>query len=256
MTISEAKKKNAIKSNSTFLPSSKVSNKFIHNTIHSNNLNALKTIFYLASVLETSKFKKEYISTIELDLNKMLLDTGITAKDIRYNLVSMQKTSISFISEDGDIEEHINLLPYIKIIWGKNRIIIKLFDKIINQILEVKRDYTFLDIQALMTIKNKHTLRMLPLLHKLANYSDNVAKRIHLDLDALNEFFGTAYKRIIDIERKILIPIQNELLETSKLNFVYETQFDKCVGAGRPKAIEVTIDLKIQKHIQPSLNIK
>jgi len=80
------------------------------------------------------------------------------------------------------------------------------------------------------------------LLHRIGNFSDSIPKRKHYDLDELNELFGTNYKKISDIERKILIPVKSELDIYSKISFVYEMNFD-LLGAGRPKAIDITIDV-------------
>jgi plasmid replication initiation protein len=96
--------------------------------------------------------------------------------------------------------------------------------------------------KVLMKFKSKHTLKLLPLLMRISQYSEDVAKRKTYDLDGLNEFFGTKYKRFTDIERKILKPIKEELDTHSKLSFIYETNYDY-FDAGRPKAISITIDV-------------
>jgi hypothetical protein len=69
-----------------------------------------------------------------------------------------------------------------------------------------------------------------------------VAKRKTYDLNDLNGFFGTKYKKFNDIERKILIPVKEELDANSKITFIYETDYDY-FDVGRPKAISITIDV-------------
>lgn len=238
--------------NKATMMSKKISNNFIQNTIQSNNIVALKTVFYLATVLEGIKPQKDTLVALDIDLRDMVSITGLSFTDIRNNLISMQKTSIKFLSDLDRVEEHISLIPYIKIHWGKNTVNLRLFDKIINLILSVKRDYTYIDIKELLGLKNKHSIRLLPLLYKIGNYSDHIAKRKHFSLNELNEFFGTDYKRFIDIERKILAPCKEELDNNSKVSFTYVTNFDN-FGKGRPKAVEIVIDVIFTKQYQPKL---
>ncbi len=154
----------------------------------------------------------------------------------------MQETSISFINEELEEELFINLLPYINIKWGKNEVEIKLFSKIAKLIIDVKRNYTFINTKTLMNLKNKHSLRLLPILNMINQYSDNVAKRKTYELEDINAIFGTNYKRFQEIQRKILEPVKEELDMNSKLTFLYETNFDN-FGKGRPKATTITIDV-------------
>jgi plasmid replication initiation protein len=224
----------------------KISNTFIESAIQSNNANALKTIYYLASAIETvkdlDKLDPIQLVTIKFDTKKMLNYTKMKLPEIKRNLKAMQQTSITFIDEDENIEEGISLLPYYKFVYGKHTVEVKLFVKIARLIIDVKRNYSMIDTRSLMKFKSKHTLKMLPLLYRIANFSENVAKRKTYDLDALNELFGTNYKKFYDIERYILKLVKEELDAHSKLSFVYETNYDY-FDAGRPKAISITIDV-------------
>jgi hypothetical protein len=76
----------------------------------------------------------------------------------------------------------------------------------------------------------------------IAGFDDDVAKRKHYELKDLNALFGTKYKSLTDIERYILTPIKEELDQNSELSFLHEINFDN-FGKGRPKAINITIDL-------------
>lgn len=233
--------------NQKLQPHKKISNNFIDATIKNNTAGALKTIYYISALIE----KIEQLETIgdlnllklDIDTRDMLKFTELSLPDIKRNLKSMQETSITFVNQELQEEEGINLLPYYKFIYGKNRIEIQIFKKIANLIVEVKQNYTMIDTKALMRLKSKHTLKMLPLLMKINNYSPNVGKRKTMDLDDFNAFFGTSYKRLQDIERFILKPVQEELNLNSKLSFIYELNFIQ-IDLGRPKAHNITIDLK------------
>lgn len=234
-------------------PHQKISNTFIQSAIHKNTAGALKTVFYLASLLEKNDVDFEVdLNTLEIDLRQMLKYTGLTVKEIRNNLKSMQETSISFINEKEKEELMINLLPYIDFKWGKKHIEIKLFSKISKLIIDVKNNYTFLDTSTLMGLKNKHSLRLLPVLNLISGYDDNVAKRKVYTLSDLNDLFGTAYKNLHDISRKILAPVKEELDSSSKLSFIYEINFDN-LGKGRPKATSIVIDVITKNTYQKKL---
>ena len=60
------------------------------------------------------------------------------------------------------------------------------------------------------------------------------------------------YKRLVEIERKILIPVKEELDAESKLSFIYEISYIN-LGQGRPKANKITIDLIQKNTVQGSL---
>lgn len=224
----------------------KISNTFIESAIQNNNVNALKTIYYLASAIEGIKDLKDLdpikLISIKFDTREMLKYTNMNLPEVKRNLKAMQQTSITFINEEEQIEEGVNLLPYYKFVYGKHTVEVKIFVKIAQLIIDVKRNYSMIDTKSLMKFKCKHTLKMLPILYRISNFSDDVPKRKHYELDELNALFGTNYKKFYDIERYILKLIKEELDAHSKLSFIYETNYDY-FDAGRPKAISITIDV-------------
>ncbi|MBP9753295.1 MAG: replication initiation protein [Proteobacteria bacterium] len=230
-------------------PLQKISNNFIQSEIFDLNKNALKTVFYLASILEKFDYSKE-LNTLEIDLQKMFKYTEMTATDIKNNLRAMQETSITFTDEIEDIEEFIVLIPRIKVHYGKNRVEIDLYSKIAKLILNVKNNYTFLNTKSLMSLENKHSLRFLPILNLISGYDG--AKRKRYELQDLNAIFGTKYKNLTDISRYILSPVKTELDASSRLTFLYEIDY-MSLGKGRPKATSITIDLVQQKNPQGKL---
>lgn len=230
-------------------PLQKISNNFIQSEIFNLNKNALKTVFYLASILEKFDYSKE-LNTLEIDLQKMFKYTEMTVTDVKNNLRAMQDTSITFTDENEDIEEFIVLIPRIKFHYGKNRVEIDLYSKIAKLILNVKDSYTFLNTKSLMSLENKHSLRLLPILNMISGFTG--AKRKRYELEDLNAIFGTKYKNLTDISRYILFPVKAELDALSKLTFIYEIDY-MTLGKGRPKATSITIDVIEQKNPQGKL---
>jgi len=224
----------------------KISNTFIESAIQKNTAGAIKTIYYLASAIETIKdidvMDGDKLITIKMDTRNMLQYTGMSLPDIKRNIKAMQQTSITYIDEEQNTETGISLLPYYQFVYGKHTIEVKVFVKIARQIIDVKRNYSMIDTKSLMKFRSKHTLRLLPILYRISQYSDNVAKRKTFVLHELNALFGTKYKRLTDIEKYIIKKAKEELDAHSKLSFVYETNFDY-FDAGRPKAVSITIDV-------------
>lgn len=227
-------------------PHQKISNTFIENVINKNNASAIKTVYYLASILEQETDLQDTpevkLKTVTIDTRQMLKYTEMNLPEIKRNIKAMQETSITFIDEKENIEEGMSLLPRYKIIPGKHKIEIDIFYRIAKMIIDVKKNYTFINTKTLMNLKSKHSLRLLPLINKINQYDDNVGKRKKCDLDYLNNLFGTKYRNLYDIQRKILAPVKEELDMNSKLTFLYEINFDN-FDVGRPKATSITIDV-------------
>jgi plasmid replication initiation protein len=226
-------------------PHQKISNTFIENTVAKNNASAIKTLFYLASILEKidqNKVKDDKIVGLIISTRHMLQYTEMTMPEIKRNIKAMQETSITFTDEKEDTVEGMSLLPRYRIIHGKSKIEIDLYGRIAKMIIDVKSNYTFINTKTLMNLKSKHSLRLLPVLNMIAGFDDDVAKRKRYELKDLNALFGTKYKSLTDIERYILTPIKEELDQNSELSFLHEINFDN-FGKGRPKAINITIDL-------------
>jgi len=226
-------------------PHQKIANSFIENALIKSNASAIKTIFYLASILEhidLERVKDGKIVGIILDTKQMLQYTEMTMPEIKRNIKAMQQTSITFEDEAEGTIEGMSLLPRYKIIHGKSKIELDLYGKIARMIIGVKKNYTYINTKTLMHLKKAHSIRLLAILNMIAGFDDDVAKRKRYDLDALNEIFGTNYKRLVDIERYVLKPVKEELDLNSKLSFLHEINFDN-FGKGRPKAVDITIDL-------------
>jgi len=233
----------------------KISNSFIENAISNSNINALKTIYYLSTILQDEDLKEKdpkSLMTIRINKREMLKFTESSASGIVKTIDQLQKTNITFLDEENELHEGMSLLPYYGFLANKNIVEIKLFVRVASLIIDVKRKYTNINIKDLMKLKSPHTLRFLAMLNRISQYDENIPKRKSLTLDELNLFFGTKYKKWNSIEAKILNPIQNELNNISDLSFIYESNFE-ALGRGRPKFKDVTIDLINNKKRQPKL---
>jgi plasmid replication initiation protein len=227
----------------------KIANTFIENAIANNNMATLKTLYYLSTVLEEidmSKVQDDKIIGIRIDKRKMLQYTEMTAPTILKAVKKMQETSITFVDEQEGIIEGMSLLPRYKFVPNKNIVELDLYVRVAKMIIEVKKNYTMMNIKELMKLRKAHSVRMLALLNKIAGYRDKnnnpLPKRKRMTLESLNEFFGTKYRNWNEIERKVLKPVKEELDAHSSKSFVYEANYE-VLGRGRPSFKDVTIDV-------------
>ncbi len=222
----------------------KIANTFIENAISKNNVSALKTLYFLSTVLtkvDMENMKDSKIVGIRIDKREMLKFTDLSIKTLVKTTKQMQQTSITFHDDDGVIEG-MSLLPRYRFVPNKNIVEIDLYVRVARMIIDVKKKYTPMNIKDLMYVKSKHSLRFLALLARIKNYDEDVPKRKKMTLEELNAFFGTNYKSWSEIERKIMIPIKEELDLNAKLTFIYEPNYEN-LGRGRPSFRDVTIDL-------------
>ena len=180
----------------------------------------------------------------------MLKLTNLDRKTIRNNLDKLQDTKITFV-ENENIHSYV-LIPRYHIQYNKNQVEVDIYVKIAKLILQVKNNYSFVNVRDILNLKHKHSIRMLGLLYYMNNFSKNVTKRQILTLNDLNAFFDTNYKTFGELERKVLKPIKEELDNNSNLTFVYEKNFIP-KGRGRPRFKNITIDLINRKYYQRKL---
>lgn len=239
----------------------KIHNSFIENVIVNNNLQALKVVFYLSTVLHELDLDnhKEELVTVTLNYEDILDFTGIKDSDVTQRLTAMQKTQIKIKNIEEKWTDYIALLPRFKRHYGKKQVEIKIFTDVAKLIINVPKKFggTMLNVKDICKLKNKHSMRMLPLLHMINGFDNNSIKQKTYVLDELNEIFGTSYKRIIDFDRRVLKDVQKELNTTSKMAFTYEINMGYIgVAKGRPKALSITIEPKPRKSYQSELAIK
>jgi len=232
----------------------KISNSFIENAIVNKTNISIKIIYYLATIIKDFDYS-ENLNTIIIDANKMFEYTDLKITDIKNNFRKMQQTSITFLDENKNIEENIALIPRIKFDFNRKKIIeIDIYSKIAKLIHDVKEKYSFLKINELMKLKNKHSIRLLPILEMINQFEKPAIKQKTYTLEDLNVIFNTNYKRYPEIERKVLKKIQEELDNGFRLTFEYEMKFES-LGKGRPSITGVIIKPKFLNQ-KKDINIK
>ncbi len=228
----------------------KISNSFVNSLITKNNYLTLKILFYM--VLNGKVEKEKNLNKITLDLIELKKVLNLDFKNLRQNIKNIQKTLIT-IRENKNIID-ISLIPKVQYNYEKQFIEIFIFDEILKELKDLKNKFTIIDLTNLINLKNKHSIRLLTILENIESYND-VSKVRYFEKKELNEIFDTNYKGIKEIERSIIIPIQQELNQFSKLTFLYDLIYDiDVLNAGRKPLKGIKIYLKDNKTRQLKLD--
>lgn len=231
----------------------KVSNSFVNSIISNNNHLTLKLLFFI--VLNGNKgVSNKEITEINIDIRKVKSALGLDFKNLRQNLKQIQKTLIT-IRENRNIQD-ISLIPRIRYFYNIQTLNLVLFNDVLKELLELKNRFTIIDLNNLLNLQNKHSIRLITILEHINTYDEDYGKVKYFTKTELNELFNTNYKSIKEIERAIIKPIKEELDEYSKLTFLYNLEYDiDAPGVGRKPLVGIKIYLKDNKIRQLKLNI-
>jgi len=224
-----------------------IKNDLVESFIKSNNLTALKILFFLAYDCIS---RPEHLVKISLNTKQLCDYCKINEQTLKRNIKQMQETSISWKDEEG--ENFVSVIP--KARFGFNGVLeIEMFDDILNMIIDVKNKYTTINAEQLMLMTSKHSARMLLLLEMINGFDVHIPKLKKYEFEELNLLFGTKYKRLVEFEREVLKKAKEDLDNNSKISFIYDIMYDKEFNTvGRAKAVGVTIHL-IDNNPQPKL---
>lgn len=218
-----------------------MSPKLIDACIKKNNIMAMKILFFLSRT-DISKTEKIHdMQFMEFDEKELLSYCNISKPSLRENLKTLVETSVKQYTSKRSFS-YSSLIPEIE--FNNGRIKIRVFTRIWKLISRDSKQYINIDLKSLMQLKSKHSIRMVALLSKINQYDEHIPKRTTMNIEELNDFFGTNYIRFTDIEKKVIIKIKKELDEKSDLKFIYQANTEQNqTSTGRPKIISATFDL-------------
>jgi len=234
-----------------------ISNPFLEAFVKNNDLVSFKVLLYIAKskideAIDIKTLDKDQVHKIPIDLNNVAKYLNLDIRTIRNSIEKLNNTSINFrkIDENGDdVEEFINLLPKGKINYTSSTLDVWVFGEILHQIYATSR-YSYVQAKNFISLTSKHSIRMLLLLERINNFSENVAKRKTYELEELNKLFGTKYTSYSLFVDRVLIPAKKDLDIHSSISFIYIKNKDKILRKGRARIVGITIDLTSN---QPSL---
>lgn len=223
----------------------KISNDFVNSIITKNNYLTLKILFYM--VLNGNNLSKnEETTVISICIRELKKVLNIDFKNLRQNIKFIQKTLITIKKNKNIID--MTLIPKVVYNYEEQQLHITLFNDVLNELKELKNRFTTIDLNNLINLQNKHSIRLLTILENINTYDDYIGKVKTFTKDELNQLFDTNYKSVKEIERAILKPIKDELDQYSKLSFIYSLEYDiDTLKVGRKPIVGVKIYLKENK---------
>ncbi len=229
----------------------KLANSLFQAFIRNNNLVGLKLCLVLSGAKNVIHYDDELQATF--DVKSLCEIMNVTRKELSTNLKKVLKVHFTYADDEGTgatvpIHSYKYKSNNKQVVIGVSAPAKKLFTEL------GKGGYSFSKANAknLMNLQHKHSLRMQLLLEQINDFSKDVAKRRRFTLEELNGYFDVNYATYYEFERKILKKVKEDIDSSSTLTFNYHFN-DEVSGTGRPKIKEVVIDLKEQKHFQPSL---
>ena len=226
-----------------------ISNPFLEAFTRNNDLVSFKVLLYIAKAkidktIDIKKLEDKQTYKVQLKLFNVSKYLNLDIRTIRNAISKLNTTSINYrrIVNGKDKETFINLLPAGEINYTDDTLDIWVFGELLKQIYATTK-YSYVQTKNFIELTSKHSIRMLLLLERINNFSENVAKRKRYELDELNNIFGTKAKNYSDFEKRVLKPAKKDLDKYSNISFEYLKNKDKIKTRGRARIVGITIDL-------------
>ncbi|MEA2018153.1 MAG: replication initiation protein, partial [Campylobacterota bacterium] len=247
MNILQAKKKKEEQLLNLYLPKEvDLAINLIHTFIKNIGKNKANTLgLKLAIVLSGARNKIEYdeYNRVKFEVDELCEICKINRRQLSSQIKKVISTKYHFTDTNGDTVGTTPIHTY-RYTRDNKYIYISVSQEAKKLFGELGRGgYRFTQALTdnLFDLKHKHSLRMQLFLEMINNYNNNSSKKIEMNLEEINGYFGVNYKNMYDIERKILKPVQDEITHSSTLTFKYD--FTDTVSGGRPKIDKVIIDV-------------
>jgi len=226
-----------------------ISNPFLEAFVKNNDLVSFKVLLYIAKAklneeIDINKLEDKQTYKVPLNLLNISKYLKLDTRTIRNTISKLNSTSINYrkIINGKDKETFINLLPAGEINYTDDTLDVWIFGELLKQIYATTK-YSYVQTKNFIELTSKHSIRMLLLLERINNFSENVAKRKRYELEELNQMFGTKHKTYNDFEKRVLIPAKEDLDKHSTISFLYTKNKDKIKTRGRARIVGITIDL-------------
>jgi len=226
-----------------------ISNPFLEAFVKNNDLVSFKVLLYIAkakidATVAIEKLEDKQTYKIPLNLIGISKYLNLDIRTIRNAISKLNSTSINYrrIVDGKDKETFINLLPAGEINYTDDTLDVWVFGELLKQIYATTK-YSYVQAKNFIQLTSKHSIRMLLLLERINNFSENVAKRKRYELDELNKMFGTKYTSYSLFVDRVLIPAKKDLDTHSAISFEYIKNKEKVKLKGRARIVAITIDL-------------
>lgn len=228
----------------------KISNDFVNGFMSNTNLITLKILFYivgkqhLLDQAQISNIKKR--EQVKLSVSNLCKECDIDKKTLIAHTKRMLETVITMVDTEEELTVYA-LISKFTFQYNNDTVIIDIYREILDKLLEVVIPYTIVDIKNILSLKFKHSMKMILQLEMISRYDKDLAKRKHYMFEELQLLFGTNYKTYTAFKKNVLDKIKNDLDQNSNLTFVFDTHSD-LQKVGRPKISKVIIDVVDNKR--------
>lgn len=189
---------------------------------------------------------------VDFDIELLCNTLKIDRRYLNANLSKMKETKYTYVLKDGTIGETV---PFHTHEYSRDNKTLSIYvshraRELFTELAKSKNDgnYQFTtaiskNLLALDLKKvHKHTLKMQMLLEMIRNFT--YSKRKTINIEELNGYFGTKYKRWIDLDRKILKRVKEDIDNFSSFSFRYKAILEaQGTGTGRPKVTKIALEV-------------
>ncbi len=183
---------------------------------------AQKFILLMASMIETKdeefKFQTIRIKDIESILNADGTKWGGLYQEIKDIVMSLNNSPLKITNEDGSVLI-VNWIASAEIRKGKGVIEFEFSEKLKPYLLQLKSHFTKFKLHNILKLKSSFSIRLYELMK-----ARQFLGQARYTINALKTILGIEgkYKTYYDFKRRVILPAQKELAESSDICFEYE----------------------------------
>lgn len=181
------------------------------------NLNEQKIILYAVSKLDRDKDKFNILQIKTNEFIKLLNTSEFRYTEIRDLVSELMKKQVRIKTEKSDLV--VTWVSSIEYLNNLGIIELEFSEKLIPYLLQLKSQFTRYELKNILSLKNKHSIRI----YELLKQYQVIGKR-EFKIEELKEilFIEGQYERIYDFKRFVLDATKEEINEYTDINIDYD----------------------------------
>lgn len=215
------------------------------------SLNEQKIILYSITKLDSNKLDMNILNINIGDFIKLLGTTKDRYKEIRSLTNGLRKKELVMNTGNGEIIT--SWLVSIEYIKNKGVIELEFSKKLIPYLLQLKKNFTRYQIENILYLSNKHSIRI----YELLKQYETIGKRT-FTVDELKSILmlENQYNRFYDFERYVLKPTMEEINEYTDIHIEYEKITQGKIIKSLKYIIEPKKACKYKDYLEETYNIR
>lgn len=181
------------------------------------SLNEQKIILYAVSKLDR---EKEKFNILQIETNKFVKLLGTSQfryTEVKELVSELMKKQVSIQTEKSDLI--VNWVSSIEYLNNLGIIELEFSEKLIPYLLQLKKQFTRYELKNILSLKNKHSIR----LYELLKQYETIGKR-KFELKELKEILMLKgqYERIYDFKKYVIEPSRDEINQHTDISIDYQ----------------------------------